>query len=298
MPSGRKVTLPGRGTTWVHETPNSPAGCPAVVLLHGWLATAELNWFTVFDALGRRYRVLALDHRGHGKGIRCRRFRLEDCADDVAALLDALQVPQAIAVGYSMGGPIAQLLWRRHRERVSGLVFCATAGNFRHRAPSPLVDFMLPVLAPGVATGLRLVPEARRRKVLADFLASRIRDPQARSRIVSVVAAHDPGAMVQAARELAAFDSGRWIGRVDVPSAVVVTGRDHAIPVALQEVFARSIPGATVHPIPDGTHFACARMPQEFTRVLLEALSSVVKPITAVATSPSPQPIERLRHPG
>ena len=49
---------------------------------------------------------MALDHRGHGRGIRSRRpFRLEDCADDAAALIDELGLGPVTAVGYSMGGP-------------------------------------------------------------------------------------------------------------------------------------------------------------------------------------------------
>src|SRR3954449_7851087 len=89
LPPGRTVELPGRGTTFVRELPGPP-GAPTVVLLHGWTATADLNFYTCYDALGEHFRVLAFDHRGHGRGIRSRRrFRLEDCADDVAELLDA-----------------------------------------------------------------------------------------------------------------------------------------------------------------------------------------------------------------
>ena len=81
-----------------------------------------------FDALGEHFNVVAVDMRGHGRGIRNgRRFRLADCADDAAATLDVLGTGPVIAVGYSLGGPVAQLLWRRHPEKVDGLVLCSTA---------------------------------------------------------------------------------------------------------------------------------------------------------------------------
>ena len=87
------------------------------MLLHGWIASGGLNWFNAFGPLSQRYSVIAPDMRGHGRGIRVRRrFRLADCADDVAALLEHLDTGPAIVVGYSMGGPVAQLLWRRHPE--------------------------------------------------------------------------------------------------------------------------------------------------------------------------------------
>src|SRR5688572_33236141 len=88
LPLGRRLELPGRGTTFVREVPGPP-GAPTVLLLHGWMASGGLNWFQTFAGLGERYRVLAIDHRGHGRGIRSRkRFTLADCADDPAAVLD------------------------------------------------------------------------------------------------------------------------------------------------------------------------------------------------------------------
>ena len=104
--------------------------------------------------------MVALDHRGHGRGIRSRRpFHLEDCADDVAALTRELRLGPVTAVGYSMGGPIAQLLWRRHPEVVDGLVLCATAARFSDRAefngPVGLLGYGMAVAMSGVPAGVR-----------------------------------------------------------------------------------------------------------------------------------------------
>ena len=86
LPPGRNVALPGRGTTFVRELAG-PEGAPTLLLLHGWTATADLNWFACFEPLAEHFRVVALDHRGHGRGLRGDDpFRLEDCADDAAAL--------------------------------------------------------------------------------------------------------------------------------------------------------------------------------------------------------------------
>ncbi|MBA2283374.1 MAG: alpha/beta fold hydrolase, partial [Acidimicrobiia bacterium] len=128
---GRVLDLPGRGRTWVRDIPGPTPDAPVVLLLHGFTATADLNWVTSYSSLAKRYRVLAIDHRGHGRGIRSRRpFRLEDCADDAAAACAALGLERVVACGYSMGGPIAMLLWRRHPALVRGLVLCATARRF------------------------------------------------------------------------------------------------------------------------------------------------------------------------
>ena len=61
----------------------------------------------------------------------------EIAADDIAALCEALAIPTAIVVGYSMGGPIAQLTARRHPERVCSSQDCTTRQPLR---PNGTVD--------------------------------------------------------------------------------------------------------------------------------------------------------------
>jgi pimeloyl-ACP methyl ester carboxylesterase len=82
--------------------------------------------------VGAGYRVLAIDHRGHGRGLRSiAPFRLSDCAADAAAALELLDAAPATVVGYSMGGAIAQLLARDHADVVSGLVLSGTAQDWQ-----------------------------------------------------------------------------------------------------------------------------------------------------------------------
>ena len=110
LPPGRDIELPGLGPLFVRDAAG-PSGAPTLVLLHGWTATADLNFFTCYAALSERWRVVAFDHRGHGRGLRSRRtFRLEDCADDAVRVADALGIDTFVPVGYSMGGPVAQLI--------------------------------------------------------------------------------------------------------------------------------------------------------------------------------------------
>src|SRR5579875_2336123 len=148
MPPARTVTVPGRGEFFVRDTAPAgangacataePPGAPAagrrtVLLLHGWVVSADLNWHGAYDALAAAgHRVIAIDHRGHGRGLRApARFRLQDCAADAAAVLGALGVESAIVVGYSLGGTIAQLMARDHREVVAGIVLSGTCQHFQ-----------------------------------------------------------------------------------------------------------------------------------------------------------------------
>jgi 3-oxoadipate enol-lactonase len=269
LPPARVIELAGRGQAWVYDSgPAARPDQPVLLLLHGWTSTAALNWHRCFPALTPEYRVLALDLRGHGRGIRSRLpFRLEDCADDAAALISTLGLGPVTAVGYSMGGPVAQLLWRRHPGVVDGLVLCATAARFsvRQELGGPLGTLSL-----GASMALSLLPEIVRRQGMT--LASR---NWAANRVIPAWAMeewerNDPGALIQAGLALGRFDSTGWIGTVDVPTSLVVTALDSTVAPRRQWHLARAIPGAVAFPVQAG-HRACVEQPRLFLPALMAA---------------------------
>ena len=171
LPAGRPVLLPGRGQTFVREAPGPP-GAPTLLLLHGWTVTADLNWFACYAPLAEHFRVVAMDHRGHGQGIRSRRpFRLEDCSDDAAALAVELGIDRLVPVGYSMGGPIAQLLWRRHPDLVAGLVLSATACSFSNPDARSRAYFSALL---GLSVVARFTPSQVRQQVADSLIRRRL----------------------------------------------------------------------------------------------------------------------------
>lgn len=269
LPPGRTVDLDGRGRTFIREL-DGPTDRPAVLLLHGWTATADLNWHAVYPSLAGAQRVVALDHRGHGHGIRPRApFTLEAAADDAASLITQLGCGPVIAVGYSMGGPVAQLLWRRHPELVRGLVLCATAGGFSGLIWERATFAGLPVLI-GAA---RATPEALRSRVALGLMSGSASWPLrqwARSQIVP----HDWLQILQAGHAIGRFDSYDWLAHVDVPTSVVVTVNDRIVPPERQLRLAASIPGARLHESV-GDHNVVLAEPERFVPPLLEAIESV-----------------------
>lgn len=286
-----EVTLPGRGRTVVRDIPG-PAGAPAVLLLHGLGATGRLTFGPCFRPLSERFRVLCVDHRGHGRGLPTRRFRLEECADDAAAAAAARGVQRFVAVGYSMGGPIAALLWRRHPERVSGLVLCATARHFLPRRAARMARAFLPV-AVGLA---RLAPGRARERLLGRMLA-RIEHPELRERAERELAGHDAASILQATRAISAFASHDWIGDVRVPTAVLVTTRDELVPPVRQRKLAASIPGAEILEV-DGDHDACLVGADRFVPALVEACTRVARRAGEGAAPGAPRKERPMHCPG
>lgn len=270
LPEGRYVELAGRGTTFVRVAAG-PADAPTLLLLHGWTATADLNWRAAYPALTDRFNVVAPDQRGHARGIRdAHGCQLEDCADDAAALIDALGLERVIPVGYSMGGPVAQLLWRRHPDLVDGLVLCATSRTFngtpRERALFSLLS--------GASVTARRMGEPRRAALAMRVMAKRHVDPSSWTWAAESIVAHDWLAIIDAGKALGRFDSRPWVSSVDVPTSVVVTTRDRAVPTARQYELAAAIPGATVHRVA-GDHAVCLADSEAFVPRLLEAIDSV-----------------------
>src|SRR5688572_23026857 len=131
IPEGRMLELPGRGSTFVTDTPGPRPDSPTVLLLHAVGTTGLLAWYPSVPALAKRYRVVTMDQRWHGRGIQSEEFSLQDCADDAAAVIDELGLGQVIVVGYSMGSIVAQRIWRQHPAKVAGLVLGATTDRFQ-----------------------------------------------------------------------------------------------------------------------------------------------------------------------
>ncbi len=278
LPPGRPLHLPGRGTTFVRELAG-PADAPVLMLLHGWGSTADLNWYRSYHSLARRYRVIALDHRGHGRGLRTdTRFRLEDCADDAVAVADALGIERFIPVGYSMGGPIASLVWKRHPERVDGLVLCATSRRFNDtrfkRAAFSILN--------GTSSLAALSPFRSVGRLSGAAWSRRLERRGDAAWTIEQVLRHDWAQVLAAGRAIGRFDSTSWIGDVDVPTSAIVTLDDEVVPTSDQMAMTDALAESTVH-IVGGGHTACSATSGDFVAALLAACASVTEPAVSAA---------------
>jgi pimeloyl-ACP methyl ester carboxylesterase len=275
VPEGRAVDLPGRGCTYVVDVPGPSPDAPTVVLLHALGCTAYLNWAAAFGELSKHYRVVTFDQRWHGRGIRSERFRFTDCADDVVGVMDALGIDQAVVAGYSMGGAVAQLVWVRHRSRVSGLVLCSTARNYRGKSGERFFFPMMTVAMNPLAR-YALAKVEKFAESLPEMPDLEISDPHAWSlrQWRSTSAWSTPEVL----SELGRFNSAMWISGVDVPTAVVVTEKDLAIPARRQLRLAEAIRDARVFRSPGG-HASLFLDADRWLPIFLEAVDDVVRRI-------------------
>lgn len=187
-------------------------------------------------------------------------YGLDDMADDVAALLDALELPTAHVAGISMGGMIAQAFAVRHRERLRSLVsIMSSTGN--PALPGPTEEAMEALMAPAptereayiehsVRTGLAFAspgyptPEEERR-AMAGQVYDRAFDPDGVSRQLAAVQAHG--------------DRRPGLHTLDAPTLVIHGQDDPLLPIDGGRDTAAAIPGARLleiqgmgHDVPTG----------------------------------------------
>jgi pimeloyl-ACP methyl ester carboxylesterase len=269
---GKIIDVPGRGEMFVRHHQHSDSSVPTLLLLHGWTASSDLQFFSAYEELAKYFSIIGVDHRGHGRGLRphCP-VTLEDCADDAAAVARVLGATSVITVGYSMGGPISLLTAQRHPELVSGMVLQATALEWSGtRKEKNRMRFIGPVS--------HIVGRPR---VLRWFMKRTLPRGHETRRYVSWIIAenrrNDPWMIAEAGRAIAKFDARQFAPILHKPASFVLTLRDTLVLPHKQQALATAMNAQIVEL--NGDHMAPILMPREFAVATRQAVDLVVAAI-------------------
>lgn len=221
-----------------------------ILLIHGLAGSSLGEWYQIGQKLATERRVIMVDHRNHGLAPQVTgRYEVEDAADDLAGVLDAIGVGAVDAVGYSMGGLIAQALADRHRGRVAKLALIATFAA--HPDELKWIRVLGTVLTrawerlTGVGT-----PEVRSGYLLATGAVA----PEHARWLWEENHRRNPDAGAEATLALLRFDSRRWVGRLEVPTMVIVPTEDQLVPPTWQYELASLIPDVELVEIVGARH--------------------------------------------
>ena len=271
LPEGRTVRVDGRGEFFVRLHRHQDPAAPVVLLLHGWTASSDLQFLAAYEQLAERVTFIGIDHRGHGRGLRSPDpFTLEAAADDAAAVVQALGFRRVIAVGYSMGGPVALHLARRHRDLVAGLVLQATALEWRATLSERVLWRVLPIGGSWLRTkGYRRYLNRAVPKLLGVDHHLQPYIPW----LVSEMSRNDAFAMVDAGRALARYDATEWAPSLGLPAASLITTKDRLVRPSKQRALAAAL-GATVREH-SGDHLAALADAAEFSTATVELVELV-----------------------
>lgn len=244
---------------------------PAILFVHGYPLDRTM-WRAQMDGL-TGYRRIAPDLRGMGQSdAPDLGYGMNIYAADLAALLDALDIPQVVLCGLSMGGYIIFELLRTWRSRVRGLVLMDTraapdspearrardtaAATARERGAGAIAEAMLPkMLAPAT---------------LADHhdVVERVRTTISNTPVAGIVGA------LAAMRDRAGSDE-LLPTLAGIPTMVIVGEADTLTPPDEGRTMAQAIPGARFEIIPGAAHVPPLERPAEVTRLLREFLTEL-----------------------
>jgi len=266
---GKIVDVPARGEIFVRHHQHSDSLAPTLLLLHGWTASSDLQFFAAYEELSQHFSIIGVDHRGHGRGLRPSvPVTLEDCADDAAAVAKELGATSVITVGYSMGGPISLLTAQRHPELVEGMVLQATALEWsgtprerrRMRFIGPMAHF---ISRPRVLRFFfnRMVPRGNETRRYVSWMIAENRR-------------NDPWMIAEAGRGIATFDARQFAPTLNKPASFVLTLRDTVVLPHKQHALAAAV-NAQILEL-DGDHMAPILMPREFAVATRQAVDLVV----------------------
>jgi 3-oxoadipate enol-lactonase len=210
-------------TVDLHHVDEGPRDAPVLVLSGSLGSTLEM-WRPQVAALTERFRVIRLDHRGHGGSpVPPGPYRMADLAGDALALLDRLELERVAWCGLSLGGMVGMHLASETPERISRLVLCCTTSHF----PDPTVwEERIAAVSSG-GTG-PLAESVVSRWFTPDWAAEH---PEAVAEAVDMVVGTPDAGYLACCQAIEAWDHRDRLGAISAPTLVIAGSADLSTPV-------------------------------------------------------------------
>jgi len=266
-----------------HEIPTNDGGTirylekgsgRPLVLLHGVTLRSDV-WAPQFHQLAERFRVIAVDLRGHGGSVAgSGGFGLPRLAEDLAVLLRTLDLRDAVVVGHSMGGMTVMTFCAEHvdvlDERVAGVAFVATRAS--HVYPAPVAGPLRRLVGRGIeiVDGGGSLPGGDRpmdRRVVRLAFGD-APNPRAVDAVAEMGSSMAPAAMLASVDQMFDHDTRDALRATRTPSLVVVGTRDLLTPVPSARALARLLPDCDFVLLPRCGHQIMQERPDELAELL------------------------------
>jgi len=257
------------------------SGTP-IVFSHG-LTLSNQTWVRQFESLpGEGFRVIALDHRGHGESIAGQTgHSIENLARDLRTVLEDLDLHDAVIVGHSMGGIAVQAFAVRYpsvlADRVDGVVLLSTI------ATTPLADPRVSWLEGAVRKIAGMMPDtspiwgARNLGLLLARIGfGRNAKPSDVELVRQMIRSCPEATRREAAKAILGVDLTAELARIRVPALVVGGTADVITPPWEARRIASLIPGARCEMLKGGGHMLMLEQPARLNRLIAEFARSVV----------------------
>jgi pimeloyl-ACP methyl ester carboxylesterase len=244
----------------------------AVVLLHAFPLSSAM-WLSQRETLSLSCRVVTPDQRGFGGSpLGDDEPSLDAAADDVAALLDSLDLDRVVLGGLSMGGYVAMAFLRRHAERVAALILADTKAAADQPAARDNRERIATAVTEDPSSTL-LVDEVLPALLGTTTAAER---PLVTGRAKALVQAAPAPAVAWAQRAMAARpDSFGTLRETTVPTLVIVGAEDTVTPPDEARAMADAMTGARLQVLPRAGHLSALECPEEFNAAVSGFLATL-----------------------
>jgi len=241
----------------------------ALVLIHG-LGGDHGEWIMQVPVFAKKYRVIALDLRGHGKSDKVgEEYSFPIFAKDVIGLLDKLGIDKAYFCGVSMGGGVALQIALSYPERVKGLILVDTAARVSEQTAKVLSKWV----------------ELFQKEGFDAYFDQEIKDvfhpsfieanPGLIKQIKEVSRHRDLQTVIKAATGLRAFNFVDQLSKISVPTLIVHGEDDRVVPVEEARLLHEKIPNSKLVVFSECGHGTIVEKAQEFNKVVMEFLESL-----------------------
>lgn len=244
---------------------------PPIVFLHPFSTNGGI-WYYQTYPFAKTNKVVVIDHRGHGRSDKPQSgYAIQQHAQDVVAVLDALNIPKAVLVGNSIGGMIAMQVSLDAPGRVIGnLILSSGTGLGEGIPPEAAEAFQKDYIGAfgGLLEGAVSARSKREKPEIVDVMKSHFQVQANFPKHVFDSATTDPNGVF-------GWNIKDKLGAITQPTLIIAGAEDMATPVAANQYLADHIPGAEIRVVPDIGHFYQLERPSEFNEALRGFLRKV-----------------------
>lgn len=234
--------------------------------LQGWALTAP--------ALAKQFRVITYDNRGAGRSSAPDKpYTIAGMADDLAALLDELNIPKAHILGYSMGGMIAQEFALKYPNRVDKLILLATSSKIDGYSRTIVKNWV------NVRRSNMSREQIARNNAPFLYTADLLDDAERYERSIQNSVSNPHGqqdhAFMRQADAVLGFNTADRLGSIKADTLVVVNKDDILVPPRNGKKLNSGISGSNLLEL-EGAHVGVIEYPNEHTDAFLQFLGAAV----------------------
>ncbi|SDR48404.1 3-oxoadipate enol-lactonase [Pseudovibrio sp. Tun.PSC04-5.I4] len=252
-------------TTFHYKKTSSDSAAPALVLVNS-LGTDFRIWDELLVHLGHQGEVLTYDKRGHGlSGTGTEPYSIELHVRDLAALMDAHGLQNAVICGLSVGGMIAMGLHAARPDLVGSLILCDTAPKI---GDPQIWQERINAISQG---GIDVVADA----VMARWFSAGFQKtkPSALMGYRNMLTRTPVDGYIRTCEAIRDADLTSYASQIDVPVLCVVGEEDNSTPPELVEAMARLIPNARFEKVARSGHLPCIEQPEYLAHLVRQAIA-------------------------